>query len=178
MLLGSVFGHAVAYSLLTPAHGSHTAMNHEHGAGVFPHIETCLAVCGTVALIALGASLAGRIRFVAPVWFFALVPPLGFAMQEYLVEVLQTNAFQADVALEPTFLLGLLLQLPFALAAYAAARGLLTLARTLVELLRTAPALRVLAITPSPSPAPKQFPVLIPALARGYGERGPPAGAL
>src|SRR5256885_537897 len=52
-------------------------------------------------------------------------PPVGFALQELLELSLHTGTFGWRASLAPTSLPGLLLQLPFALAAYVAARVLL-----------------------------------------------------
>jgi hypothetical protein len=60
----------------------------------------------------------------APAWLFAVVPPLAFGVQEHLERALQGEP-TAGAALEPTFVLGLVLQVPFALLAYLLARLLL-----------------------------------------------------
>ena len=182
MAFGSVFAHALAYKFAAPAHGSHAGMNHPHQTGVFPHVELCLAVCGAAALLILAASLFGRFRasraLVAPLWVFALVPPAGFVVQEHLEHALQTGALPLTAFAEPTFALGLVLQAPFALAAFVLARALLALAQALVERLRAGPALRLVATEPTLLPA---LPAGVPrfsALASGHGQRAPPLLAL
>ena len=181
MALGSVFAHALAYKLAAPAHGSHARMNHPHDSGVFPHVEVCLAVCGAVALLVLAASLLDRLRstraLVAPLWVFALVPPLGFVLQEHLEHALQTGALPLTAFAEPTFALGLVLQIPFALAAFGLARALLALAQALVERLRTSPRLRVVSPEPRLLPARVAGLPLLSALASGHGQRAPPLPA-
>jgi hypothetical protein len=76
--------------------------------------------------------LAGNERRQAPpLWLFALAPPVGFALQEHVEHALHDNAFSAGLALEPAFLVGLGLQLPFAIVALLAARTLLAAASAL-----------------------------------------------
>ena len=74
----------------------------------------------------LGAWSSPRTRLAAMP--FACLAPAIFVLQEHLEHALATGAVPSAVALEPTFLPGLLLQLPFALVAYALARALLRLA--------------------------------------------------
>jgi hypothetical protein len=180
MAVGSVFAHAAAYTFAAPTLGSHAGMNHPHGHSVFPHLESCLAVCAAVALGGLFASLAGRLsggrRLVAPLWVFALVPPIGFFVQEHVEHLLRTGVFPAGAVLEPTFVVGLVLQLPFALAAFVVARALLGLAQAIVELLRAAPRPLLEAPEPRLLPAYAVAPPRISALALGHGQRAPPAG--
>ena len=178
MASGSVFAHALAYKIAAPGHGSHAGMNHPQQSGIFPHAELCLAVCGAVALAILAASLFSRLRasraLVAPLWVFALVPPAGFVVQEHLEHALQTGALPLTAFVEPTFALGLVLQAPFALAAFVLARALLALAQALVECLRAAPRLRLVASEPSLLPALLAGAPPLSALASGHGQRAPP----
>ena len=182
MAVGGVVAHAVAYRLLTPEHGSHAGMNHPHGESVFPHLEVCLAVCGAIAVAAVAISLFDRVcamrRLVAPVWVFALVPPLGFVLQEHLEHALVTSALPLTAFAEPTFAVGLALQIPFALAAFLLARSLLAFAVALVARLGTPPRVRLLAAEPSFWPVARIGTPRISALARGHGQRAPPLVAL
>ena len=182
MAVGSVLAHALAYRLAAPAQGSHAGMNHAHGASVFPHLEACLAVCGVIAVLALGFSLFTRLsgtrRLVAPIWAFALVPPLGFILQEHVEHALSTGALPLAALAEPTFALGLALQIPFALAAFLVARSLLAFAVALVERLGSPPRMRLPAAEPSLRAATTVFFPRLSALARGHGQRAPPLVAL
>ena len=89
---------------------------------------------------AVAGSLGGM-----PAWPFAVLPPLAFALQEHLERLLHAGAVPWTAVLEPTFLPGFLLQLPFALLAFAVARALLGAAVLLARLLRarSAPACRL-----------------------------------
>ena len=62
-----------------------------------------------------------------PSWLLGVLPLVGFAVQEHLERLLHDGPLWAT-ALEPVFLLGLLLQLPFALGAALLARALARLA--------------------------------------------------
>lgn len=178
MSVGSVLAHAFAYRLAAPAHGSHAGMNHAHGHSVFPHLEVCLAVCGALALGLLAFSLVDRFLLarplVPPIWAFALVPPLGFVLQEHLEHALSTGALPVTAFAEPTFALGLLLQLPFAFAAFAVARSLLSFALALVTRLGSPPRLRLPSAEPTFRPLVASGVPRASALARGHGQRAPP----
>jgi hypothetical protein len=93
-------------------------------------------------------------------------------VQELVEHGVHAGGSPLGAALEPTFLVGLLLQLPFALAALLVARALLALGGAIRRLLGATPRLAL----PGLAPAPVGIPELprIAALALGYGERGPP----
>ena len=100
-----------------------------------------VAVAPLVALAAalvawgLGTQVVRRRRSrPVPLWLFATLPLLGFAVQEHVERALSPAGVPWTLALEPSFLAGLALQLPFALAAYVAARLLFRLADAIVEL--------------------------------------------
>ena len=177
MTVGGVVAHAAAYRLVAPDLHAH----HHHGGGI-AHLRLCLALCATVVLVALGASLVARLRAArslhAPLWLFALLPPIGFAVQEHLERLLHTGSFPFGASLETVFLVGIALQVPFALAAYLAARALVRLAVAVAARLRTAyrPRLVSLSLTIPVTP-------LLPApcglvRAGGVGGRAPPAPAV
>jgi aminoglycoside phosphotransferase len=97
--------------------------------GVLDWVPVVFAGAGAAAAVSLAVTALdvarGRPARHAPAWAFGLVPPAGFALQELLELSLHTGTFGWRAILAPTFLPGLLLQLPFALAAYVAARLLL-----------------------------------------------------
>jgi hypothetical protein len=141
-----------------------------------------MALCATVVLLAAGASLFGRARALrrlrTPIWLFALLPPAGFAIQEHLERLIHTGSVPYGASFETVFLVGIVLQLPFALAAYLAARALVTLAVAVVERLRAVyrPRLVSLSLT-----APMSVRLHAPRerlLAGGLGGRAPPVPAV
>ena len=179
LLAGGVYtAHALAYRLAVPdAEHRHDVLE-QTGHG---YLDGPLLTSFFFALVAAG--LAGRVLGGAlggphpPLWFFGLAPPLGFALQEHLERWFHDGAFPAGAALEPTFLAGLVLQLPFALAAALAAAALLAGADALAARLGGLRRLRVLPeAAPRPVPA---TPGIRPAGARvgARGQRAPPQSA-
>ncbi len=182
MAVGGLFAHMLAYSLVAPDHHARGHMLERTGHSYFEHWPLCASVCGVVVALALVAFVVGRIRggrpLHAPVWLFALVPPVGFTVQEHLERLIHLGTFPGLALFETTFAVGMLLQLPFALAAFLAARALLALAVALVERLRAEPRPRLVSLdvgslfaTDAPKPRAS-------ALARGYGQRAPPLAAV
>lgn len=175
---GSWFAHAASYRLVVPDGERRGALLAETGHG-YLDFAPALAALG-LALVAVALLL--RVRTSARrgdatrllCWPFALLPPLYFGLQEHLERFVHTGAFPSSAALEPTFVVGLLLQIPFALAAFALARLLLKAVDRLGCSLDGRSPRRVHGAAPA-MPAPGIGPVLRPAVAaRGYGERGPP----
>ena len=182
MAAGAVVAHALAYRLVPPAHHMHGSMEAETAHGYILHLDVCLAVCGAIALLALAASLVTRLRhgyaLRAPVWVFALVPPVGFVIQEHLEHLLATGSLPYAAALDPTFLVGLALQLPFALAALLAVRALLALAVALVDALSAPAKPRLVSLVLRSPAVPASLRPCASALALGHGQRAPPSLAL
>jgi hypothetical protein len=132
-------------------------------------------LCVTITLAGLALYVvSGAVRRTPSPWTLALLPPVGFVMQEHLERLAVSGAFPAQLVAEPRFLLGLLLQIPFALAALVCARVLLLAARRLVRCLtsRSPHASAVEWLSPILPPFP-DLPRLS-VLAAGYSERGPP----
>ena len=108
---------------------------------------------------------------------FALVPVAAFLLQEHLERLLHHGSFPFRLLLERPILLGLVLQLPFALLAYALAWVLLRATEALARALaggwrERLVARRRLGARPTD--------VLLPRArvrARGYTGRGPPLSA-
>jgi hypothetical protein len=101
------------------------------GSGRDADLVTLLA---SLAAVSVALGLAGRAagswtthRTAAVRLPFALLAPAAFVLQEHIETVVHTGASPFATALHPTFLAGLLLQIPFALAGYAIARGLVRL---------------------------------------------------
>ena len=177
-------GHCLAWALVPP--GSHE-YGHTHAAGhaYLVYSPPILAACALTLLLAgvilgVGEGLRARARPHPPLWLFLLLPPLGFVVQEHLEPVIGTGAIPYDVVLEPTFLVGLALQLPFALAALLLTRALYAigdgLGRAFARMLtvpftaRSATCLLVRLPASATLVAPS-------VLALGHGQRAPPATA-
>ena len=179
MAVGSVVAHSLAYRLVEPHHEMRGEMMADTGHSYFVHWKTCVGICVAIILLALFGSVLDRVRTgratSLPIWLFALVPPVGFGVQEHVERLLHDGAFPWLATLEPTFVVGVLLQFPFALAAWVAARALLALAVELYQSFRAPPRLRLAAPEPTLLSPLRVAPARIPALARGYGLRGPPS---
>ena len=129
----------------------------------------------TIAIVAGGARLLmGSVRHVGP-WAFMLLPPVAYIVTEIFERGLGTESFPFAPASEPRLLLGLALQVPFALAAYLTARLLRRVAHRIAGVMGTPVQARrpgrplCVRFDDRVLVAPRQS-----AMALGYGERGPP----
>ncbi len=171
MAAGSLAAHSLGY-LLT-AHtaegaGETSDRTSTGGAGYL------VLFLGILAATLVVAGLGRRRDAAVSPWFFFVLPPLAFALQELSERVLSAEAFPFHAALEPRFLLGLLLQLPFGLLALLVARALMHAVRRLVRALGRSKTPR---LRPTVSWSLREAWDLprIPALALGAPQRGPPA---
>jgi hypothetical protein len=171
--------HALAYRLVMPGDLERAGELTATGHGYLTYVPLALAVGAVLVLLAL----LGEIRqcVAAPhrcpagphAWTFAALAPAIFAFQEHFERLAYQGGMPWETALAPTFVVGMLLQLPFALAAYALARFLLRAARSIGVLLVRPPRPDAAPSVPWPTPwlaAPR-----FPTLALGYSSRGPPA---
>ncbi len=157
IVAGSQVAHVLAYALVYP--NLHVRMSellstgHSYmiGAGYLP---LALAMFGAVELVGVGWVVAGSVRRSlqrpVPAWAFALLPLLAFTLQEILERWLAGSSFPWWVVLQHTFQIGLLLQLPFALLAFLAARLLLRTAEQAALALPSLDFVRVGACTDPP----------------------------
>ena len=150
---GVLAAHAAAYALVG---GGTDAV---HGYLPLAEASACalLALGVVAAILAARAGAPARPRALA----LALAPPLAFLLQE-------TAERSFAPPLEPVVLLGLVLQLPFAVLAYLAARLLLRAAAAL------APAPRLRLRPARPVHARPSFAAPRPALLLARHGRGPP----
>ena len=182
MVAGSQVAHVLAYRWVYP--NAHVRLSellstgHAYmGSGAY--LPMLLGMIFAAELVGLGgvlvAGVARRPQRPVPAWAFALLPILAFTLQELLERWLSGSSFPWWMVLQATFRAGLLVQLPFALAAYLLARLLL---RTAVAVGR---ALRGAAPLGRPTSRPLGWVVLeafspaLGALAGGHAGRGPPA---
>jgi hypothetical protein len=130
--VGSQAAHAFAYSLVYPQADTRALKLFATGHAYLSWLPVVFAGAGAAAAVSLAVTAfdaaRGRRARHAPAWAFGLIPPAGFVLQELLELSLHTGTFGWRAILAPTFLPGLLLQLPFGLAAYVAARLLLRVA--------------------------------------------------
>jgi hypothetical protein len=172
-IAGSLAAHAVAYLIAVPDSHERATLLERTGHGYLAHLPV-LAGAGLALALAAGVSHAARGRPGArpSPWVFALLPPLAFVLQEHLERLPSGGALLLETALDPTFVIGLALQLPFALLAYALVGVLLRAAEALGLLLVSPPRLRVRAIAAAgPSPTARRH----VARAAANAQRGPPS---
>jgi hypothetical protein len=182
--IGWLAGHSLAYTLVVP-HDAHreellAETGHAYLAGM-PHVVSCaLTIVLAGLVLAVYEGVRGNARARVPVWPVALLPPLGFAAQEYLERLIELNAFPAGAALEPTFLVGIALQVPLGAAALLVATAVLAFGHALGRRAVALRALRLPAWEPlAPAPAhPDPVLVRAPVLAGCHGQRAPPRTAV
>jgi hypothetical protein len=174
--------HCFSYWLVSPGAEHHMGVHAEHGhayLGYGPAVAVwglALVACGLVVCIGEGLHDRGPSR--PPLKLFALLPPAGFAIQEHVERLVGAGGIPHDLVLEPTFLVGLALQLPFALAALLLAYALhavglgagLTVSRSLAFGWPVASAPPALPRHPAAA-----TPVASSVLALCHGPRAPPA---
>jgi len=144
MIAGTQLAHVLAYRLVYP--DAHVRLSrllltgHAYMVGSLGYLPLVLAVVGALDLLAVGWVFAGSVRRSlqrpVPPLAFALLPPLCFTLQELIERWLCGSSFPWWVVLQPTFRIGLLLQLPFALLAFMGARLLLRAAETAASKIR------------------------------------------
>ena len=175
VLLGTQAAHALAYELVFPQ--AHMRVLLATGHGYLTYLPLVLGLAGAVALAALCVAAVdaarGRPARKLPAWAFALLPPAMFVAQEVLELSFRTGTFGWHALLAPTFIPGLALQLPIALAAYIAARLLLRTAERVGGALSRTRTIRLASdLVLSPAAA-----TLRPrAVVAGCSSRGPPVG--
>jgi hypothetical protein len=103
--VGVLAAHWAAYAV------TGTGLGEEHG-----YLEHAPQVAGLLASLALvGLALQDRSLRPRSAWWVAPIAPLGFACQEHLERLAHTGALPWLLT-SPTFLVGLVLQLPVAVA--------------------------------------------------------------
>jgi hypothetical protein len=178
MVGGSLAAHSLAYRLVYPEAEVRVRILSASGHGYMGYAPLLLGIIAAVVAVGFGFAVVESTRRrgprPVPAWAFALLPLLGFTAQEFLERWLAGSNFPWWMVMQPTFRVGLLLQLPFALLAYGIARLLLRAARAVGAVLSARPLTVALlrAIVPV-RPLLVCLPAL-PSLARGWSERGPP----
>jgi len=135
MVAGSQVAHALAYRLAYPELHLRVRMLALSGHGYLGYMPLVLGLVGAVVAVFLvwavvDSARGGEPRPV-PAAVFGVLPVLGFTLQEFLERYLHGAGFAWWMVLQPTFRIGVLLQVPFGLAAYLVARFLLGVAERL-----------------------------------------------
>jgi len=130
-----VAAHALAHDVVAQPSAAGHGAGHSRGVESYvAYLPTSLALCLTLAAaIATGAAIGKRWAGTSgrSIWLFGFVPVLGFAA-DTLVELATHGPTAATAAeLVPVFLIGLLVQIPFALVAVGLAGRILWLVEQL-----------------------------------------------
>lgn len=176
-IAASQVGHGLAYRTVSPDAHARAHLLEESGHAYLQHLPLALGLLSVLAAFALIAQVRAAIGRRAGIGLarlpFAAVPPAVFMLQEHFERLLHDGSFPLAAVAEPTFLLGLVFQLPFALLAFGVARLLIRVADEIGFALggSARPALeplRLVAVTP------EAFLSRLNPLALGYPQRGPP----
>lgn len=177
MLAGSQVAHALAYRIVYPGASERLHELLLSGHSYLAYLPVVLSIGGAVELLALAVIAVDAARRRAhrplPAWAFAVVPALGFVLQEFSERWLDGASFPWWAVLQPTFRVGLLLQLPVGFLAYAIARLLQRAAETVGTALAPEPLVLLRAHSPHLRPVVAVVPRRRLRLA-GSGPRGPP----
>jgi hypothetical protein len=174
--------HCLAYWLVSPAPHGHMGLHAESGhayLGYTPALAVwLLALLVAGLLLCVGDGLRGHRPSAPPLRLFVALPPVAFALQEHLERLIGTGGIPPDLVLEPTFVVGLALQLPFALAALLLAHALNAIGFALGSLLARELTVRQVLAAAQPSLLRLPVPATLATpsvLAPGHGPRAPPA---
>jgi hypothetical protein len=176
--VGLVLGHEAAYRIVFGDDARRARALVASGHSYSEHVTTLLGLCAGLLLVAFALRAAAAFRS-RPVdrrlpAALALLPPVAFLAREYLERAISQGDVLPALALDPTFVVGLAIQIPFGVLAFLLGRWLGDLATIVGRRLASAP--RPIVRQPlATRPLPLRFDApLVPALARGYGDRGPP----
>jgi hypothetical protein len=169
---GMLLAHEFAWGLARHEHAEGDGHGYLQYVAVFAALGVATVIVAATAQLIRGVSGAG-IATAPSARVFAIVPIIGFVLQEHLEHLVVSSELEVTFFLSTPFLLGLALQLPFAFAALLVARLILGLVATVVRAVNALgivpglAALRVL-VPLVPELAPR------PALATHSAGRAPP----
>jgi hypothetical protein len=177
LFIGLLAGHTAGYrwAVPDPHERAHALAGTGHAYGRY------VPLVMAVAVVLVAAAIVSRIRTVIrgerpgppQPWLLMLLPPLAFLVQEFLERLLSSAHVHVEMLWEPAVLIGLQLQIPFALLALAVARLLARVADALGYAFAANPRLtRVTVVAVSPGFAVSAAPARVAA--RGWTDRGPP----
>jgi hypothetical protein len=178
-VVSALAGHAAGYRVAIPdAHERAHLLEHT-GHSYLAYVPTAIGLCLALAVLGFLAVVAGAMRRGparrgAPAWLVALLPPFGFALQEHIERYSRHGEIEWATAVEPAFVAGLTMQLPFAFLVALVAHALGRLAERVAALIvGSAPPQLRLAVPSLFSPAAIDLP-RAPVLACGHAGRAPP----
>jgi hypothetical protein len=141
MLAGTEVAHALAYRIVYPVASVRWHVLEASGHGYMGYAPLLFGIGGAVLVAGFASTIVDAARRrparALPAWAFGLLPLVGYTIQEFVERLLATNVLPWWMFEQPTFRVGLLLQVPFALLVYLAAKLLLRAAERIGFLLRT-----------------------------------------
>lgn len=178
-MIGLLAGHSFGYRAAVPDAHAREHLLASSGHGYLDYAPLVVGVCAAAAVLGFVAAVVGAFfgrdrRLRVQIRLIAAVPPLAFMAQEFAERYLQDGHVHWQLVLSGPFLLGLTVQVPFALLAAAIALALGGAARRVAAALRCGATPRVargLAASSFPNDVDLS---LERVLARGYAGRGPP----
>jgi len=142
VLFGTELAHALAYRIAYPQLDVRIRVLAETGHGYLGLAPEALGLGCALLLLGLVSDVVASVRRLPshslPPWAFGLLPVTAFSVQEFVERWIATSGVPWWMVLQPTFRIGVLLQLPFGLAAYLVARLLLRVARRVALAMRKA----------------------------------------
>lgn len=177
--LGWAAAHAVAHRSVMPGEAK---LRESAFQGYLSYLPTSVALCLALAL-ALAAAAAVGLRWRRAsgrsLWMFGVVPVLGFAGHALADPFAAGSAplsstLSRGAMLAPVVLVGLLVQVPFALVAVAFASGILRVAEGVARAL-AAPAGTLAGREPERHGPARAVPIRAFRLDRAHGQRAPPS---
>ena len=137
---GSLVAHFVTYYVAEPNAADRArvlaATGHAYLDRPWLILVVLLTVFAVGGLLCVHHELHGRATGRATVTPYLIGAPLGYAALEHLERLFATGQWPADLVLQPSFLFGLALQLPFAALAVAIARLALRSASSVARAVR------------------------------------------
>ncbi len=138
-LLGSYFAHGFAYFIAEPTAQTRAAELSQTGHGYLNDLPLGVGVLLMVVMAAGFSEVRRRVRgeahTSAPLWVIFCLPLAGFFVQEHAERFLHDGVVPWHLLTERVFIIGLLLQIPFAIVAWVAGRILLRAMERVFELL-------------------------------------------
>lgn len=169
---GMLLAHEFAWEFATHEHAAEAGHGYLEYGVVFAALGAAIFLVAATAQLIRGVSGAG-VAGAPSARVFAIVPIVGFLLQEHLEHVVAARELEITFFLSTPFVLGLALQIPFALAAFGVARlvlGLVARVARAVSTLELLPALKSLRLV---IPAATELPPR-PAVAALRAGRAPP----
>ena len=125
---GMLLAHEFAWELARHEHATGEAHGYLQYGAIFAALIVATVLVAATAQLIRGISGAG-IASAPSARVFAIVPIIGFLLQEHLEHLVAARELEVTFFLSTPFLLGLALQVPFALAALVFARLILGLVK-------------------------------------------------